>query len=190
MSETRQLTPVAPPKPAARTVVWMVTGAAAVAGVLAVRGVSVTGAVFAVLTALLVTAAGVDAAEYRIPNVLVAAVVALWLVDAAASVVRGAAFGPVLGQSALGALAAAGPVALLTAIAGAAGRDGFGAGDIKLLAAVGLFFPWRANLLGLAVACGAGAAIGVALRVRRGERRLPFGCGIAAGWWLVMMVGW
>ena len=100
-----------------------------------------------------------------------------------------AAAGRALVQSLLGAAVAAGPVLLLTLVQVWRGREGFGGGDVKLLAAVGLWFTWPEDLVGLLVACVAGAIIGAVRKARTKEDRLPFAVAILVGWWVVMMCG-
>ena len=164
-------------------IMWAAMATAACAGTVLRWGFSFTAAVLAALALLLVLAAAIDAATFRIPNWLVCAVLCLWAVFAAMAVLSGRQSLPeVLVGSLLGAAAAAGPALVMNAIAAVLGKEGFGGGDIKLLAAAGLFFTWQGNLIALVIACVVGAAIGLVLKVRRGTSKLPFGVGIAAGW--------
>ena len=150
---------------------------------------SETAAKYSLLSVALVCATASDAATYRIPNTVVLAVLVLWVAGFVVEcVVFHASPLALLGRSLLGAVAAAALPLVLTLVAEARGKDGFGGGDLKLLAAVGLLFGWQANLLALAMACVAGALIGLVLRAAKGERRLPFGCGIALGWWVMMLL--
>ncbi len=184
----------APDVPARRSpsrAAWVGWGIAAVVldvCVVWLWGYSAQGLVLAVLCALLAVAAAFDASARRIPNAVVAAILALWVVWIAVDTLAfDAQFWPLVASSLLGALAAAGPVALLTAIARARGSLGFGMGDSQLRLAAGLFFTWWASLLALVVACVVGAGIGIVLRVKSGERKLPFGCGICVGWWTIIL---
>ena len=164
-------------------VMWALIAGAVCAAVVLRYDVTPAAAVFAVLALLLVCAAAGDAATWRIPNALVLTVVLLWVVSAAVSVVAGwRSLAEMALQCALGALAAVGPALLVTAVAAAFGKEGFGGGDLKLLAAVGLFFTWRENLVALVIACVVGAVLGLVLKLRRGVEKLPFGVGIAVGW--------
>ena len=170
-------------------VIWVCVAAVACALLVWRWGFSYSAAKFSLLTVALVFAAANDAAEYRIPNAVVLAVFALWV---ACFALEWLAFGAspleLLGHALLGAVAAVALPLVLTLAAEARGKDGFGGGDLKLLAVVGLFFGWQANLAALVLACVAGALIGLTLRASTGERRLPFGCGIALGWWLMMLL--
>jgi len=107
----------------------------------------------------------------------------------------------------LAVAAAAGPNALLNALAGAAagfaafaligeafrrlrGRDGIGLGDAKLLAAAGAWVGWQAlPSLVLIAACTAIALI-LLKRVGQGvdlNRRLPFGPHLALAAWVTLL---
>jgi leader peptidase (prepilin peptidase) / N-methyltransferase len=72
------------------------------------------------------------------------------------------------------------------------GREGIGAGDFKLLAALGAWLGWQALPLIVIVGSGAGAAVGLALiamgRSTR-ERPLPFGVFLAAAGFIAMLWG-
>lgn len=170
-------------------VMWAAVAAAACAGVVLRRGFSLTTIVLALLALVLVLAAAIDADRWRIPNWLVCAVLALWVVFAAVEVlVGGRSLPDVLLRGALGAVAAAGPALLMNAVAAALGKEGFGGGDIKLLAAVGLSFAWQENLVALVIACVVGALLGLVLKLRDGTSKLPFGVGIAAGWIALLLL--
>ena len=184
----------------ATTIFRVVVGAVAaiaVGQILAAKGLTFAGLRGSVLTALLVMAAARDAREYRIPNRLVLAVLLSWVVCFALEWIflpatgtglspeDWAAAGRALLTSGLGAVASALPVAIITWIAVARGGTGFGAGDVKLLFAVGLWFPWKLDLVALVVACVVGAGLGLVNKVRTGEGKLPFGVGIAVGWWIL-----
>jgi len=147
-----------------------------------------------------------DLTQRRLPNRWVAAVAALGLAnclvaglvvagvgaglgmgaDAGARVAAGVGLGAGLTsmvlEAARGALLAAGPAA---AVAGAyrllRGRSGLGAGDVKLLAALGLCFGARAFWI-LPVACLVCVlSLPFIALWRRGLRTLPFGPYIAIG---------
>ena len=185
---TSEQTPALPMTRGAR-VAWAAVAAAVCVAVVLRYGATFTAARFALLAGGLVAAAASDAATYRIPNGLVIAVLALWAVCAAVEVLAGWRTIPdVLLQAAPGAVAAAGPALLMNGIMALFGKEGFGGGDIKLLFAVGLFFPWQLDLIGLVIACVVGAVIGLVLKARNGAEKLPFGCGIAAGWIALMLL--
>jgi leader peptidase (prepilin peptidase)/N-methyltransferase len=61
-------------------------------------------------------------------------------------------------------------------------REGLGAGDPKLLGAIGCWLGWTALPLVLLVASTGGLAVAVALRLRRKDR-LPFGAALALAAW-------
>jgi prepilin signal peptidase PulO-like enzyme (type II secretory pathway) len=69
------------------------------------------------------------------------------------------------------------------------GKDGLGWGDVKLVAALGL---WMGTELALSVALAAALALGWTAAARPANRRLPFGpfltvgaiaVGFGRGWW-------
>ena len=71
-------------------------------------------------------------------------------------------------------------------------RDGFGGGDIKLVAAGGLLLGYKLMLLAALAACLAGAVYGVFLLARRGAGRrtaFPFGPFLTGGMLLAMLAG-
>ncbi len=181
---------------------WAVTGGAAAAAVVAVHGLTFQALKDVALLVWLVAIAARDARDFRIPNKAVVGVLATWAVlflvewlvlpgvaagELSQAVWAGA--GRALLASLLGACAAAGPVLLLTLVQAWRGREGFGGGDVKLLFAVGLWFSWPENLMGLFAACVAGVVIGLVWKARTGEAKLPFGPAILAGWFVVMLGG-
>jgi leader peptidase (prepilin peptidase)/N-methyltransferase len=112
---------------------------------------------FALVQALLVAIAFVDMATRRIPNELVAALVALALV---ARAVSERSF---LVESVVAGLAVLGCFLLLGSLA----RGGLGMGDVKLAAALG-FVLGKAVLLALVIGTGAGALVALGIILRRG----------------------
>lgn len=180
---------------------WAAAGVLGAGAVMLVRGFTFEAAKCVLLCALLVPIAARDAREFRIPNAAVAGVLAAWAVAfsvewLALPAAGGAAWpdiwagaGRALGASLLGGVVAAAPVLVLTLIQAWRGREGFGGGDVKLLFAVGLWFTWPEDLIGLFAACVAGAIIGAVRKAKTGESRLPFAVAILAGWWIVMLCG-
>ena len=74
----------------------------------------------------------------------------------------------------------------------AAGVDGMGLGDVKMLAMIGAFLGWRLVIvvLFLATITGAAAGLGVAALQRRSlQHRIPFGTFLAAAAFLASLVG-
>lgn len=72
------------------------------------------------------------------------------------------------------------------------GREGFGYGDFKLLAALGAWLGWQMLPLVILLSAGTGAIIGVTLLVLRRHHRdqpLPFGPYLAGGGWLTLLWG-
>lgn len=171
-----------------------VAAGAAMFGLLAHAGGA---ALHFLLLALLLKVAVTDAARYRIPNADVLTLLALRAasVVASASGVGNDLLGPLAGGgvSAGTALTAgllnAAPVALLALISEARGAPAMGGGDLKLLFAIGTFFTPEENLLGLFVACLVAAILGLIQKRRTDRGVMPFGCGIAVGWWIVMLAG-
>ena len=173
------------------------------------------GASFALFLVLLVWASAIDLRERRIPNKLVIAMAALWLavrvllavmvaacstgafgVDAqmgnAASVVsvatmRVSPFGLTLGDGLVGALVlGGGSLAVSLAFEHFAKHPSMGGGDIKLLAAVGLFLGWERGLWCLFAACLVVLAMQAVSRVREGGKGIgsqtfPFAPAILVG---------
>lgn len=94
---------------------------------------------------------------------------------------------PVLWEQLLGAAAASVPMLLLAYLCG-----GFGYGDVKLMAASGLFLGWQLTLLAcfFAVVLGGLRAAFLLLRRRAGRKsEMPFGPWLALGMVLAVAVG-
>jgi len=107
---------------------------------------------------LLVVAAGDDLRELRIPNGIVAALAAVWIVwrIALAATHPEGALVPALSvaDGLLGALVLGGGLLAVTlAFEALAGRRAMGGGDVKLMAAVGLFLGVEGGLVCLLTAC-------------------------------------
>lgn len=67
-------------------------------------------------------------------------------------------------------------------------KEAVGGGDIKLLFMTGLYFDWKLNILSLFLACLIGIAFALLARVKSGKP-FPFGPAIACGTWLSMLFG-
>ena len=92
-----------------------------------------------ILAGLLLRLSLIDIQSRRLPNPLVLAVAILGLLLVFATCLHTKSFAPLL-SAILGILFSAGPALLVSLIFWALrGEEGFGAGDIKLLAALGLF---------------------------------------------------
>ena len=173
------------------------------------------GASFALFLVLLAWASAIDLRERRIPNKLVLAMVVLWLAvrillavmvaaccaagfgsgaqigDAAlvasATMMRMIPFGLTLGDGLVGALVlGGGSLAASIAFEHLAQRPSMGGGDIKLLAAVGLFLGWERGLWCLFAACLVVLVMQVVSRFREGGKRIgsqtsPFAPAILVG---------
>lgn len=173
------------------------------------------GASFALFLVLLAWASAIDLRERRIPNKLVAAMAVLWLAvrvllaamaaaccaasfgsgaqigDAAlvasAAMMGMIPFGLTLGDGLVGALVlGGGSLAASIAFERLAQRPSMGGGDIKLLAAVGLFLGWERGLWCLFAACLVVLAMQVVSRVREGGKGIgsqtfPFAPAILVG---------
>ena len=92
---------------------------------------------------------------------------------------------PVWQDALLGSVTAAAPLFIINLLCLAIlKKDGFGFGDVKLMAAAGLFLGWRLALVSLLFAVVAGGITGAVLmaakRIKRGEY-LAFGPFLAAG---------
>ncbi|MDZ4064999.1 MAG: prepilin peptidase [Coriobacteriia bacterium] len=145
----------------------------------------------------------IDIDTMRLPNLLVGALAVTGVVFVAASAVSHAAIAPLLwtgsgpGSSPIVAAAAgiafgAGPslgIALLYEVVRK--RQGFGMGDVKLLAALGIYLgPY--SLMTLVIGSFIGAVWGVGASVRSGQgasAKIPFGPFLAAGAVLTVMFG-
>lgn len=170
---------------------------------------------FALFLVLLTWASAIDLRERRIPNKLVTAMAALWLsvrvllaaivaacsagafgVDAqiggaalvaSATTMRVSPFGLTLGDGLVGALVlGGGSLAVSIVFERLAHRPSMGGGDIKLLAAVGLFLGWERGLWCLFAACLIVLVMQVVSRVREGGKGIgsqtfPFAPAILVG---------
>lgn len=169
------------PIPASYPLVEAVTGAT-FAALAAVHGLHWRTAGYAVLAAILITAAGTDMRLRLIPNRLTIPAIAFALAWSAAVQV------PHLTSSLLG-LAIAGGLFLVIAMLS---RGGMGGGDVKLAAAVGAFLGLQYSLLGLFLAFIFGAVVGLILMALGKKRRkdyIPFAPFMAAGCLAAMLFG-
>lgn len=154
-------------------------------------GISPTALRACLLFGILLALALIDLDTMELPDVLVAAGAAVWLVFALAGPDRLA----VLKTGALGAAALGGSLLVLSLIMDRLlGRESMGGGDIKLLAMLGLYTGPAAGLLLIILSCLFGLIL--ALFLARGKgREFPFGPAIALAAWPVLLwgdaiVGW
>lgn len=151
------------------------------------RGLSIEFFMFATLTAILIVITMVDIDHHLIPdgfNLTVAAVGVLYLLGVRVHQVGFSALLDGAISSALGA----GLFLLISVIS----KGGMGGGDIKLVAALGLWFGWKELLLLLFIAFVVGAFLSVLLLLLRRKGRkdgIPFGPFLAFAAYLVSLFG-
>ena len=149
--------------------------------------------VAAIFAYLLVILAFIDLDTMRLPNALVALLAGFGALGVATSAVTGTPVAPLVDVPGLGGIASAAigvalgggaPLAIAAAYAALRGKKGMGMGDVKLLAAMGLYLgPY------VALSLFAGSVLGLLatpLAGRRGARdeRIPFGPFLALGGYL------
>lgn len=145
----------------------------------------------------------IDIDTMRLPNPLVAALAAVGIVFVGVSAVFGVPMAPLLTAesgpfanpllgAAIGAVLGAGPslgIALVYEVVRK--RQGFGMGDVKLLAVLGIYLGPYA-LMTLVIGSFVGALGGIAAGIRSGEgvsAKIPFGPFLAAGAMVTTLVG-
>lgn len=202
----------------AHDTVWELVGAAAALLCWAVWGLGLSGLLAFALMALLAAIAGIDHATRIIPNGLVVAVAVVGVASLMAGLFPAAgaalpapldlsaALGTTSGTSSLGlplaafpttgipwwsrlvgALVASVPLFVLALLTG-----GFGGGDVKLFAALGLCLGWKLTLVALFASVLGGGVYGIALlATRRAGRKDAFAFGpfICAGAAIAATVG-
>lgn len=147
---------------------------------------------------LLLILAAIDIDTYRLPNRLVAVLAGAGVIGVAVSAVTGTDAVPLLGHgsplvlAAVGALSSGG-VALAIALLyeGVRKRSGFGMGDVKLLAVIGVFLgPYGLLVLFVGSLIAAAAGIRQAMRSQQGlSARVPFGPFLALAAVIVTVAG-
>ncbi|MGH7198263.1 MAG: prepilin peptidase [Candidatus Omnitrophota bacterium] len=143
-----------------------------------VFGLTAKGILYLVLSLALLVVSVIDWKTQIIPDVISLPGLALGL---AASIIFPGLHGAEswkggLIQSAAGAFVGGGILALIGTLAERIlKKEAMGGGDVKLLAMIGAFIGWRGILWTLFAGSFAGALIGMYLRVRKGEERIPFG---------------
>lgn len=161
--------------PIERTHLWVELGAAGLAALALALQPNAQGAALAVFWLLLLAPAVLDARHYWLPD-------ALTLGLAGAGVLLGtlATGVPLTDRLAGGAAGLAGLWLIGEGYRRLRGRRGLGAGDPKLLGAIGLWTGWQALAPILLAAALAGLAAAVAQRRTRFDR-MPFGTLLAIG---------
>lgn len=159
-------------------------GAAAFAGLTLRLGLTVELPAWLIFSSLLLLLGLIDAREQILPDGLLLAGAALRLAFWAL-----AGFSlPALGRMALGAVSVSVPLLVLSLVMDRVlGRESMGGGDIKLLAVLGLWFPWQQMLLLLMAACVLGI-LGALITRARG-RAFPFGPYIALAALITRLAG-
>ncbi len=142
---------------------------------------------YAALTAVLIVVTMIDFDHQIIPDGLVLVIAALGLVRLMTVLLpqRGPA---ALLDSAVGFLLGGGLFFLIAAVS----RGGMGGGDVKLAAALGLWFGWKQQLLLMFMAFVLGALVSAALlatRVKGRKEGIPFGPFLAVSAYLVSLFG-
>ncbi len=85
-------------------------------------------------------------------------------------------------RSFLGILAGGGGIYITGLIGNAIFRkESMGGGDVKLMAMVGAFIGWKLALLTFFIAPFFGAAVGIVLKIRKGESLIPYGPFLSLG---------
>ena len=148
-------------------------GSAALAGIALLLQPNLNGVALALFWLLLLAPAVLDARHFWLPNALTAVLAVGGLL------IGGLATGATLPDRLIGGAAGFVSLAVLAiAYSRLRGREGLGAGDPKLLAAIGLWTGWAALPGILAVASLAGLAIALVQR-RAASDRMPFGALLA-----------
>jgi len=144
-------------------------------------------ALLALLGIVLLTAAVIDLEHYRLPDALTAAAAGLAVAWHATA---GAAAWPALATGALGA-ALAGGLALLVraAFARLTGADALGLGDVKLMAAAGLWLGPAGVPALLVLGGGLGLVTGALWRRAGRGPAFPFGPALAAAFFALACAG-
>lgn len=174
--------PISPRYPAVE-----LTAALVYVSLLARYGLSWTALGYGALASVLLALSLVDLDTQLLPDslVLAAGLCSLLLLPDAA--------GPwylALARSVGSALAVSLPLlALVLAADKLLGRETMGGGDLKLLFAIGLSFPWQQNLLLLILACLLGLVLGFVLVRARPGVPFPFAPALAGAAWLTMLFG-
>ncbi len=145
----------------------------------------VTAVAFLALFALLMAASATDIRSRTIPNRLVLAVAALWLLWRCAYLALGCAQLSDIAGDVLGALLFGGGLLVFVLVSERmSGHFMMGGGDVKLLAAVSLFLGLRLALVALLAAC----AVSLVFAAARSKRGIPFAPCIMCGTLVALLV--
>ena len=142
---------------------------------------------------LLPVLAFIDWDTFRLPNPLVLALFLCGLVSTAAVAVLSPGASGVCTPTAAGLGVLAGFLSLFAVRQLSRwwlkGQEGLGLGDVKLMAAVGLYLGWERTLLAIFLACVAGLVLAVPVQRLKGSREIPFGPWLALGSLLALFAG-
>lgn len=148
--------------------------------IFAVNGFSLLSILYSLVFSILIVITIIDWRTYEIPPALNYSIGVLGIVRVIYDIEH-------LLEYLIGFCAISGFLLLLFAIT--RGR-GIGGGDIKLMAAAGLFLGWKKVLLAFALGSILGAVIHLILmKVRKKERMLAFGPYLSAGIFIAMLFG-
>lgn len=140
------------------------------------------------LCGVLLAVALIDAQTRLIPDRLSLAAAALGVLSLLTEGARTGGWGGLLADRLAGALCVSVPMLLVALLV----PGGFGGGDIKLMAAAGLFLGWRHTLLAAFLAILGGGFYGIwLLAVKKADRRAQFAFGpfLCAGIVTAMLAG-
>lgn len=147
---------------------------------------SVDFARFAILLCLLIVVALVDLETQIIPDRLIIAGIAVFLVF---TLFQADKPGYLL-WGIVGGFSIALPLLLLVLLADKVlKRETMGGGDIKLIFMIGLFFDWKINLFHIILSCVAGLALAVVLVKAKPNTPFPFGPAICIAAFICMLCG-
>ena len=168
----------------------------------------VSAVIYLLFAALLVTAAVIDLRTLRIPNVLIVGLGALWLVWRVALACGGMIAGTdfltsflapdpfkhvSFANGIIGSIALGGGLLVVTAVYEAVSKKrAMGGGDIKLMAAAGLFLGWQNTLLAMFLGILGGGLYGIwLLAAKRADKKdhFAFGPFLCAGIVIAMLFG-
>jgi leader peptidase (prepilin peptidase)/N-methyltransferase len=126
----------------------------------------------------LIVASFIDIAIREIPDeiTLGGMVIGLLLSTVFAQLHSTVSHGLALGRACLGLLAGGGAIYITGLIGNVIFRkESMGGGDVKLMAMVGAFFGWQLALLTFFIAPFFGAAVGLVLKIKKGQSLIPYG---------------
>ncbi|MEG2987200.1 MAG: prepilin peptidase [Lachnospiraceae bacterium] len=150
------------------------------AGIIYVLGLTPKAAILCVFASVLIVIAGIDWKTQLIPYQLQLCVLVLGLISL---LIPGF---PTIGERCIGFLAVSLPMQIIAIII----PNGFGGGDINLMAVAGFFLGYRCIIVAMLIGTILGGAYGMVLMIKGKERKvqIPFGPYLAVG--LMMTAVW